>query len=217
MIDFAQARRNMIDSQIRPCDVSDPLVLEALFSIPRERFVAVGREAFAYLDQNIVISKTSDRHLLQPMIVSRMLQALDLLPGEKVLDVACGYGYSSALMASIGATVVALEESEELAQGARERMASHKTVSVITGDLTSGAPQHAPFDAIIINGAIEVNPDKLLAQLKDGGRLVAIHHMDRVSRVLLHTRSGNAFSTKEIIDVMAPVLKAFRKGDTFVF
>lgn len=217
MIDFVQARRNMIDSQLRPCDVKDPLLLQAIMDIPREQFLAPGREAYAYIDQNVAVSDKSERRMLQPMVLCRMLQALNLLPGEKILDVACGYGYGATVMAELGATVVALEDDEELAAGARERLAGKAGVSVVTGNLSDGAPQHAPFDAILVNGTIETSPDKLLSQLKDGGHLVAIRAEGNISRVILHTRSGSAFGKREIMDVKAPVLKAFHKDSAFVF
>lgn len=216
MFDFVQARRNMIDSQLRPCDVKDPLLLDAIMATPRERFVAPGREPFAYIDQNMVLKGSAEpRSMLLPMVLCRMVQALNLLPGEKVLDVACGYGYSSALMAELGATVVALEDDETLAAGARERLAGYAAASVVTGGLSEGAPQHAPFDAILVNGAAEVAPENLLSQLKDGGRLIIIERDGQISRAVLHTRSGNAFGKREIIDARASVLKAFAKDAVF--
>ncbi len=218
MIDFAQARRNMIDSQLRPCDVKDPLLLQAIEMVPRERFIASGREAHAYIDQHVALTaENNGRHMMQPMILARMIQALNLLPGEKVLDVACGYGYASALMAEIGAQVVALEDDEAVAAVARERNAGNGKISFVTGNLSEGAPQHAPFDAILINGAIEAVPSKLLSQLKDGGRLIAIRMENKTSRAILHTRTGDAFGNREIIDATAPVLKGFIKDASFVF
>ncbi|MEN3930724.1 protein-L-isoaspartate O-methyltransferase [Microvirga sp. W0021] len=218
MVDFEQARLNMINSQIRPCDVKDPLVLQAILGVPRELYVAPGKEAYAYIDQNVLLSDGADkRFMLQPMVISRMIQALEVAPGDKVLDVACGYGYSSAVMAGIGAEVVALEADEALAEGAREKLSSHKNVSVVTGDLVTGGAKYGPYDAILVNGAVAELPEELLKQLKDGGRLVAIQSEGAVSRVVLHTRSGDAFGRLEIIDASAPILQAFHKDSAFVF
>ncbi len=218
MIVFVQARRNMIESQLRPCDVRDPLLLGAFGDVPRERFVGQGKEAFAYIDQNIALSEEGERrHMLQPMVLGRMLQALEILPGEKALDVGCGYGYATALMNELGASVVALESDQALVAAAREQLANRNNVSVISGELSDGAPQHAPFDIILVNGAVETMPDKLLNQLRNGGRLVVIQDECGVSRVVLYTRSGDAFGKREIIDAAAPVLKAFHKDSAFVF
>lgn len=218
MIDFVQLRRNMIESQLRPCDVNDVPLLKAMEAVPRELFVPKGREAFAYIDQNIPVSEGSDRRfMLQPMIIGRMIQALELLPGDKVLEIACGLGYASAVMAELGATVVAVESDGALAAAARERLAGWPGAKVLDAPLNQGAPGDAPFDAILINGAIETMPDGLLDQLKDSGRLVAIESGAGSSRVILHTRAGASFGKREILDVSAPVLSAFHRDSTFIF
>lgn len=218
MIDFVQLRRNMIESQLRPCDVNDVPLLKAMEVVPRELFVGPGREAFAYIDRNIQVSEGSERRfMLQPMVVGRMIQSLELVPGDKVLEIACGLGYASAIMGELGATVVAVESDPALASAAQERLANWSGVKVLNGPLNEGAPGEAPFDAILINGAIEKMPDSLLGQLKDGGLLVAIESRAGLSRVILHTRAGSSFGRREILDVSAPVLDAFHRDKAFVF
>src|SRR4051794_22416415 len=125
MVDFAQARRMMVDSQLRTFDVNDVRLLDVMESIPRELFVLPGRENLAYIDQNIPVSDGAERRcMLSPMVLARMIQALEIVPGMKVLDVACGLGYSSAVLAELGATVVAIDSDETLTAAASKRLAS---------------------------------------------------------------------------------------------
>src|SRR4051794_7269989 len=198
-MDFAQARRNMVDCQLRTFDVSDIPLLDAFEAIPRERFVPPGRETLAYSDQDLAVSDgiagTERRCMIKPMFLARLIQALDVGPGEKVLDVACGLGYSSALLAHLGASVVALESSEVLAAAARERLGSVGAagVTMVSGSLERGHAAEAPYDAILVNGLVEVSPHGLLEQLTDGGRLACIERVGRAGRAMLYVRSGDAF------------------------
>jgi protein-L-isoaspartate(D-aspartate) O-methyltransferase len=220
MVDFAQARRMMVDSQLRTFDVNDVPLLDAMEGIPRERFVLPGREDLAYIDQNIPVNDGIDRRfMLSPMVLARMIQALEIAPGVKALDVACGLGYSSAVMAELGAKVVAVETDEATASGARERLAGLglRDVRVVTGPLDRGVPDEAPFDAILVNGAIEVRPDALLDQLAEGGRLVCVQGRGRSAKAMLHVRAGDAFGLRSLFDAAAPLLSAFQSEPGFVF
>jgi len=218
MIDFVQLRRNMIESQLRPCDVNDVPLLKAMEVVPRELFVPPGREAFAYIDQNIPVSEGDERRfMLQPMVIGRMIQALELVSGDKVLEIGSGLGYASAIMGELGASVVAVESDAALASSARELLSGWPDVTVVEGPLNEGASSRAPFDAILVHGAVEKLPGILLDQLKDGGRLVAIENTDGVPRVILHTRAGQSFGRLEILDVSAPVLTGFHRDSGFVF
>jgi protein-L-isoaspartate(D-aspartate) O-methyltransferase len=177
MLDFAQARRMMVDSQLRTFDVNDIPLLDAMDDIPRERFVPPGRENLAYIDRDILVSEGRERRcMLAPMVLARMIQALGIEPGMRVLDVACGRGYSAAVLARLGATVTALEASEELAATARQSLsaAGVDRVRVVSGHLSQGYPPHAPYDAVLINGAVEVRPEALLQQLAESGRLICV-------------------------------------------
>jgi protein-L-isoaspartate(D-aspartate) O-methyltransferase len=222
-MDFAQARRNMVDGQVRTFDVSHIPLLAALEDVPRERFVAPGRETLAYSDEALPVSDGAGgeerRFMVKPMFLARLVQALAVEAGEKVLDVACGLGYSSAVLARLGAQVVALEASEALAAGARERLGSvgASAVTVVAGPLEGGYPAEAPYDVILINGLVEVSPRGLLNQLADGGRLACIERVGRSGRAMLYIRSGDAFGSRSIFDAAAPALAAFKAEPGFVF
>jgi protein-L-isoaspartate(D-aspartate) O-methyltransferase len=220
MVDFAQARRMMVDSQLRTFDVNDIALLDAMGSVPRERFAAAGRENLAYIDQDILVAAGAERRfMLSPMVQARLIQALALEPGQKVLDVACGLGYSSAVMAELGAEVIGLESAEEIAGEARRRLASIGLagVTVAVGPLDKGLAGEAPFDAILVNGAVERRPDALLSELADGGRLVCIMGRGRSAKATLFVRTGDSFGLRSLFDAAAPSLAAFQQDPGFVF
>ncbi|HEY8381722.1 MAG TPA: protein-L-isoaspartate O-methyltransferase [Microvirga sp.] len=220
MVDFAQARRMMVDSQLRTFDVNDLPLLDAFDSVPRERFVLPGRESGAYIDQDVVVSEGAERRaMLSPMVLGRMIQALEVRPGLRVLDVAPGLGYSSAILCELGATVTALEADETLAQAARERLAAlgYTGVAVVAGDLDQGEARNAPYDAILVNGAVEVRPEGLLRQLGEGGRLVCVQGRGRSAKATLMVRAGHGFGERSIFDAAAPLLPQFQQKPGFVF
>jgi len=217
MIDFAQARRTMVDSQLRTFDVNDIPLLDAMDAVPRERFVPAGRESLAYIDQNVLLDAQEGRYMLAPMVLGRLIQALEIVPGARVLDVACGYGYSSAILAELGAAVTALEASDSLAGLARQRLAGLERISVVAGALDQGHAENAPYNAILVNGAVERSPDALLSQLAEGGRLVCIRGRGRSAKATLFVRAGNAYGIREMFDAAAPLLSAFQQEPGFVF
>jgi protein-L-isoaspartate(D-aspartate) O-methyltransferase len=220
MIDFAQARRMMVDSQLRTFDVNDIPLLDAMQSIPRERFVLPGRESLAYIDQDLLVSEGEERRfMLSPMILGRLIQVLEVEPGMRILDVAGGLGYSAAVLAAIGAQVVALESAEALAAAARDRLASvgARSVDVVVGRLDRGYEASAPYDAILVNGAVEVMPEGLLRQLADGGRLVCVEGRGRSARANLYVKAGDSYGKRSIFDAAAPLLPAFQAEQGFVF
>jgi protein-L-isoaspartate(D-aspartate) O-methyltransferase len=223
MLDYAKARRMMVDSQLRTFDVNDLAVLAAFDEVPREAFVPSGRESLAYMDQDLPVSDGVGAHerrfMLAPMVLARMIQALEVGPGDKVLDVACGLGYSSAVLARLGCSVIALETSEALAEEARRRLGrcGVEGVMIAAGALERGYPEAAPYDAILVNGAVEVRPEALLRQLGDGGRLVCVEGRGRSARATLYVRAGDAFGSRPFFDAAAPALGAFTAEPGFVF
>ena len=219
MIDFTQARRTMVDSQLRTFDVNDIPLLDAMDDVPRELFVLPGREQLAYSDQELPVSDGADRRfMVAPMVLARMIQSLELKPGDKVLDVACGRGYSSAILSELGAEVTALEADPALADAARTALAAagFAGVSVQSGDLAEGFAASS-YDAILINGSVEVRPTALLEQLKDGGRLVCIVGHGRSGRATLYVRAGDGWGERSLFDAAAPVLSAFRQNPGLCF
>ncbi|MEQ4596566.1 MAG: methyltransferase domain-containing protein, partial [Methylobacteriaceae bacterium] len=157
------------------------------------------------------------RAMPAPMLLARMAQALAIQPGEAALDVATGYGYAAAILARLGAKVVALESDGDLAAGARERLAGLDHVTVVEGPLEAGVKQTAPYDAILVNGRVETRPQALLDQLKDGGRLVCVMGRDRAAKATLFVRAGDAFGARPLFDAALPALGAFAAEAGFAF
>jgi protein-L-isoaspartate(D-aspartate) O-methyltransferase len=221
MLDFAQARRMMVDGQLRTFDVNNIPLLAAMDSVPRERFVPAGRESLAYSDQDVPVAEAAGerRFMLAPMVAARLIQALEIAPGDKILDVACGSGYSCAVMARLGASVIGLDVDEAIVAEARARLAENGATgaAVVGGALQAGYPKGAPYDAILINGAVEIEPRALMEQLADGGRLACVEGRGRAATAMLHVRSGDAFGRRALFDAAAPVLAAFRREPAFVF
>lgn len=216
MIDYAQARRMMVDCQLRTFDVNDIAVLDAFDDVPRETYVPKGREPFAYIDQTLHIEEGgANRCMPAPMVLARMVQALKIRPGVAALDVATGYGYAAAVMAHLGARVTALEPVPGLAAGARARLGT--AAQVVEGPIEAGAPEQSPFDAILISGRIEVRPQALLEQLKDDGRLVCVMGPHRNAKVTLFVRAGDAFGARPLFDASLPALEAFQEEAGFAF
>lgn len=227
MFDFARARRTMVDCQVRTFDVTDRDVLAALEFLPRERFVPEDRQLLAFSDQHLVVSdKSGDgrvpehgRFLLAPLIFARLVQALELREGARALDVGAATGYGSAVLARLGAQVTALESDEAVAARTRDLAAEfgEGRITVVTGPLAEGWSAGAPYDAIVINGAFERVPEKLVAQLADGGRLVGISSESGAPKAVLIQRAGDSTGTRTLFDAPAPVLDGFRAPADFVF
>jgi protein-L-isoaspartate(D-aspartate) O-methyltransferase len=221
MLDFAAARRNMVDTQLRTYDVTSHRVLDAVEQVPREIFVPEHMQTLAYGDQPVSVSagEGAARPLLQPMVLGRLLQALDVKPGENVLDCAGGSGYGAALAAALGASVTALEESEPMAALMRDRLAAagFAHVAVKAGPLQDGVPENAPYDVIVVHGSAEVEPIKLAGQLRDGGRLGVIMGTGRAGRAVVLSRSGDVIGRRTVFDAAAHPLSAFQKMRSFSF
>jgi protein-L-isoaspartate(D-aspartate) O-methyltransferase len=220
MLDFALARRWMVDGQLRTFDVNDIPLLAAFDEMPRERFVPPGRESLAYSDLDIPVGDADgeERHMLKPMVLARLIQALEIARGARVLDVACGRGYASAVMSRLGAAVIALESGRALADEARAALAAVGVpVEVVVGPLDHGYAAAAPYDAILVNGALDMRPERLLDQLKDGGRLACIRGRGRAAKAKRYVRSGDAFGSLALFDAAAPTLAAFKREPGFVF
>lgn len=217
-MEFSTARRTMVDNQVRPNGVTDPPLIAAMLAIPRERFVPADRQAMAYMDSDIAIAD-GGRVLLKPMVLARLIQAADIRESDHVLDVACGTGYSSAVLARLAGTVTALEENTVLANQATNLLGdlAMANVSVVSGSLAAGWPQRAPYDAIIVNGAVEFVPDSLLAQLKEYGRLLAILGSGPIGKATLYQRVAGEVSERPVFDAVAPLLKDFVRPPEFVF
>ena len=220
MTDFAQARRMMVDGQIRTSDVTDLRLLAAFDEVPRERFVPPHRQALAYLDLDVPLEGAGGaRRLLKPMVLAKLIQAADVRAGDRVLDVACGTGYSSAILARLAAAVIALEEDAALADAAVATLAAvgADNAKVVGGPLSAGWPRAAPYDVILLNGSAEIVPQALLDQLADGGRLVGVVGRAPIGKGTVYRRSGAHVSAHPEFDAVAPLLPGFAKPPAFVF
>jgi protein-L-isoaspartate(D-aspartate) O-methyltransferase len=220
MFDFAAARRMMVDGQVRTSDVTDQRIIAAMLDLPRERFVPEPNAFLAYLDLDVAVSAgTPARRLLKPMVLAKLIQAAEIGPHDRVLDVACGTGYSTALLARLARSVVGLEEDSTLARHARENLATVAATNaeVVTGALPEGWPAGAPYDVILINGAAEVVPERLLRQLADGGRLVGITGRAPASKAVRYLAAGGQASALPIFDAAAAPLPGFAAPPAFVF
>lgn len=216
MTDFAAARRNMVDGQVRTADVTDQALLGALLSVPRERYVPPGSTALAYLDLDLPAGEGA-RRLLKPMVLAKLLQAAEIGPADRVLCIGCAYGYAAAVVAGLAGEVVALEEDAGLAAAAREALAPLPNVSVVSGPLTAGWPALGPYDVILIEGATEVEPRSFRSQLTDGGRLVCVLGAGPGAKATLYRRSGDDIGGRAIFDAAASVLPGFVKPPAFAF
>ena len=211
----AAARLHMIDSQIRPNDVTDPQLLEAINAVPRETFVPRAARALAYAD--VPVEVAPGRALLEPRSFAKLLQLARITVTDRILDVGCATGYSSAVLARLGGHVVALEQDADLLRVASEALSTNASVTLVQGSLIEGARMEGPFDVIVVEGAIEQTPDILLSQLKEGGRLVAIINDNGQGRGTLFVKENGGIGRRAVFDAAAPVLAGFKKAVGFIF
>jgi protein-L-isoaspartate(D-aspartate) O-methyltransferase len=218
MLDFAAARRMMVDSQVRTSDVTDLRLIAAMLSVPRERFVPKAAAELAYLDTDLPVG-TGARALIKPMVLAKLLQAAEIKESDHVLVVGCATGYSAAVIAQLAGSVVVLEEDPELARQATDNLQAlgARNVTVAAGPLVAGWPAAAPYDVIVLDGAVEDVPKTLLSQLKAGGRLLGVVGQSPASKAMLFRSSGTDASGRQIFDAAVPALPGFAKPPAFVF
>ncbi len=217
---YAAARQSMIDSQIHPMGVISEPLLEAFGEVPREEFVSDGQDGICYADEDLEISE--DRYLMEPSVLARLIQAADPKKDDVALTIGSGIGYNAAILSHLVSTVVALEEDQGLidkAQASWDKL-TYCNIAGIKGALTSGAPNNAPYDIIVINGAVCEIPIALKNQLSVGGRLVALVKSagQSVARAtLIQQTKEDAFSERVLFDAGTPYLKGFEPKKEFVF
>jgi protein-L-isoaspartate(D-aspartate) O-methyltransferase len=217
MFDTVAARRMMVDCQVRTADVTNPDLIAAMLAVPRELFVPHMLAGQAYADGDIALG--AGRALLKPMVLAKLIQGAQVGAGDRVLDVGCGTGYSSAVLARIAGSVVALEEDAALARLAESALAAAGAVrvTVANGPLTAGWPAAAPYDFILLNGAVEVAPDVLGRQLKPEGRLACIFGRPPASKGTIFRMIEGRLVGRPIFDAAAAVLPGFVAPPVFVF
>ena len=215
MSDFASLRTTMVDTQVRPSDVTSFPIIEAMLHVPREAFVPDSQRGAAYAGEALPLAP--GRGIADPRVLAKMLEALDVGPDDLVLDIGAGLGYSSAVIARMAQAVVALEDDEGRSADAGAALAEQgaDNVVVATGPLHEGAAQHGPYDAIILQGAVEDLPQAIADQLKDGGKIAAIFIERTLGVCRVGHKSGGHISWRRSFDAAAPILPRFHKKAEF--
>jgi protein-L-isoaspartate(D-aspartate) O-methyltransferase len=221
MSGFSTARQKMVDGQVRPSDVTDVRVIDAMLTVPREAFVPQNQRALAYLDLDLDVSEggPAKRFLIKPVVIAKIVQAADIKDTDDVLVVGCASGYLAALAAKLARQVTATECDPSLVAKARGVLAELGigNVTVKAAAVAAGDSANAPYDVIILNGATEIVPDGLYRQLREGGRLVGVFAMTQPQRAMIVTRSHGDFGNRVLFDAAIPVLPGLERPAAFVF
>lgn len=219
MVDWTQVRKAMVDGQIRTNDVTNHHLLEALLLVPREQFVPQDIQPVAYLDRSLSVGGTPPRFLLEPMNFAKLVQVADITAADRVLDIGCATGYSTAVLARLAAEVVAVEVDAALAATATANLAALGVgnAKVVSGALTAGAAADGPYNVILLEGAVDEVPAALTAQLADGGRLICVLGRGRSAQAMIYTRSGDDVSGRAVFTAAVPMLPGFEVERGFVF
>ncbi|MGC1710373.1 MAG: protein-L-isoaspartate O-methyltransferase [Methyloceanibacter sp.] len=227
MVDFDQQRLTMVESQLRPNEVTDRRLLAAMRTLPRERFVPERLSLLAYMDESVEVFPAIDgapaRFLLPPMVLARLVQLAAVEPKDHVLDIGCATGYSTAVLACLGRRVVGLEPEPELAETARRmlRELAIENATIVEGALAAGTPEDGPYDVILLNGSIEEIPASVLGQLREGARLVAIlasgANSARPGKAFLFVKIDGEASGLPHFDAGARALPGFSRAPAFAF
>ena len=221
MSGFATARQKMVDGQVRPSDVTDIRILDAMLAVPREAFVPENKQALAYLDLDLDVSEgaAAKRFLIKPVVLAKMLQAAEIKESDRVLVVGCATGYAAAVIARFAPEVAAIESDPALASKAEAILARNGcgNVAVRAAPSAYGDAARGPYDVIVLNGATEIAPEHLCAQLRSGGRLVGVFATSRPARATLVTASHGDFGPRALFDAAAPGLPGMELVPAFVF
>ena len=218
MIDHAMARRNMVTGQIMTNRVTDERLIEAMEEIPRELFVPHAKRGVAYVDEDVEIA--SGRYLMEPMVLARLVQEAEITASDMVLDVGCGTGYAAAVMARLAGTVIALDVDEALVSEAEQALSAigADNAIVVTGPLAEGFAEQAPYDVILVGGAVDHLPQALADQLAEAGRIVGVvHEPGRVGQATLWARHRGALSSRSLFEASLPPLPGIVRPAQFEF
>jgi protein-L-isoaspartate(D-aspartate) O-methyltransferase len=216
MSDFQQRRVVMVDTQVRPSDVTKFPIIDAMLTVPRELYVPEGKREAAYMGENLEL--VAGRVMLEARTLAKLLDALNIQPGELVLDLGAGLGYSTAVIARLAEAVIGVEEDATLAADAQKRLAEENVdnAHILAGPLRAGSTKHGPYDVIMIEGAVEVVPDAIVAQLKDGGRIGCLFMEGALGVARIGWKQGGTISWRFLFNASAPVLPGFAAASVFV-
>ena len=215
MTDYKSRRTMMVDTQVRPSDVTKFPIIDAMLSVPREAYVPDRKREAAYMGENLALD--SDRVMLDPRTLAKMLEALDIQPSHVALDVACGFGYSTAILAQLCEFVVAVEDDENRAQEAQGILSEQgiDNAAVMTAPLAEGAAKSGPYDVIIVQGGVEQVPAALTDQLREGGRIVAVFHEGSLGIVRIGHKLDGTVYWRFAFNASAPILAGFEEPRAF--
>lgn len=215
MTDFARRRTVMVDTQVRPSDVTKFPIIDAMLKVPRELFVPAGQREAAYMGENIPLGQ--GRVVLEPRTFAKMLDAVNLQPDEIALDIGTGLGYSAAVLSRLAEAVVALEETPDLAREAETSLAENgaDNVALVEGPLALGAAKHGPYDVILIEGGVETLPEEIAGQLRPGGRIAALFMEGALGTCRIGHKSETAISWRFGFHAAAPILPGFERASSF--
>ena len=215
MTDFTARRTIMVDTQVRPSDVTKFPIIDAMLSVPREAYVPATMHEAAYIGENLDIA--ADRVVLEPRTFGKMLDALMIDVEDVVLDIACGLGYSTAVLAQMCDFVVAVEDDDERAAQAQKTLSEQgvDNAAVMTGALTEGSAKSGPYDIIMVQGAVHSVPDALLDQLREGGRIACIFAEGALGVVRIGLKIDGVVNWRFAFNAGAPVLTGFEKQAAF--
>ncbi|HVW54652.1 MAG TPA: protein-L-isoaspartate O-methyltransferase [Rhizobiaceae bacterium] len=221
--DFSKQRAKMVDGQLRTTDVTDNVLLSVMGIVPRELFVPEVLRPLAYIDEDLEITPADDRgparYLMEPSPFARLVQLATVRDSDRILDVGCGTGYSSAVFSRLGSAVVALESDPELAARARSNFSilGAASVTLVEGPLREGYAKGAPYDVIFVNGAVDDVPDTLCAQLAEGGRLVAVVGHGNAAAARLYVKEQGDVTGRRVFNAAVKSLPGFEKEAVFEF
>ena len=215
MTDYAARRTMMVDTQIRPSDVTKFPIINAMLSVPREAFVPDHVREAAYMGENVDLGE--GRVIFEPRTLAKMLDVLDIQRDELVLDLGCALGYSAAVIAHMAEAVVAVEENADMLQEAQTLLAEYGADNVVLheGSLAQGAAEHGPFDVIVIEGAVAHLPEVLLDQLKDGGRIACLFMEGALGVMRVGYKIDGVVNWRFAFNAGGPVLPGFERHSAF--
>lgn len=216
---YGVQRTNMVDSQVRPSDITDRRIIRAMLAVPREEFVPAQSKPIAYMDNPITIDRGPPaRTLVEPRLFAKLVQLAEIPDGGRVLEVGSATGYGVAVLTAMGCKAIGLEENAQLGAIASDTLGKIVTQAVIkSGPFGAGLANDGPFDAIILAGSVPAIPPALFDQLKNGGRLVAVTGNGPGSKARVWTRTGTTFASRDAFDATAAVLPGFETKRGFVF
>lgn len=217
MTNYAARRTMMVDTQVRPSDVTKFPIIDAMLSVPREAFVPGSLREAAYIGENVPLGR--QRVVLEPRTLAKMLDGLDIGLDDLVLDIGCGLGYSSAVMARMAEAVIAVEEDDEMFEEAQGILMEQGADNVVLhhAPLVEGAPKHGPYDVIVVEGAVVRLPEPLTDQLKEGGRIACLFSEGALGVVRIGHKIDGKMTWRDAFNAGAPVLPGFEPHAEFTF